>query len=119
MRLTHPKGIKGEGIACQYLIENQWTIIERNWHCKLGEIDIIASKQDFLVFFEVKLRSSNQFGGVFMSISPLKIKKISNAVEYYLLKHPTTKTIRVDALLIQEREPLSIHHLTNIVDSWE
>ena len=55
-------GILGEQIACSYLKNEGYTIIERNFRCKIGEIDIIAWKNNEIIFIEVKTRSSNYFG---------------------------------------------------------
>lgn len=55
-------GAKGEEEVCKYLIRKGYTIIDRNFRCKQGEIDIIASKLNELIFIEVKTRRNIQFG---------------------------------------------------------
>ncbi|KKS22640.1 MAG: hypothetical protein UU80_C0004G0030 [candidate division WWE3 bacterium GW2011_GWA1_41_8] len=56
------KGKLGEEIAAKYLIGKGYRIVERNWNCRWGELDIIASKGDTTVFVEVKYRTSLQYG---------------------------------------------------------
>ena len=52
----------GEAVAFNYLIENNYKILNTNFSCKLGEIDIIAQKDDYIVFVEVKARTSKLYG---------------------------------------------------------
>ena len=55
-------GREGEDLAAGYLKKNGWSIRERNWRCRLGEIDIIASRKGILCFIEVKTRRTADFG---------------------------------------------------------
>ena len=59
---TRSVGNKGEDIAAAYLKKHGYTIVERNYNCRFGEIDIIAKQNSYIVFVEVKARSSTAFG---------------------------------------------------------
>lgn len=78
-------GNVGEDIATKYLEEKGYEIIERNFVCKLGEIDIIAQDKDEIVFIEVKTRKVLSYGKPADSVNEEKQKHIYRAAEYYLL----------------------------------
>lgn len=117
MRLTHPKGIAGEEKACRYLKKHHWNIIKRNWHCRFGEIDIIASKNNLLVFFEVRYRSSSTFGGAAESITLSKLEKLKKSVNFYLTMYPTEQLVRLDALLLEDGLLQRVRHIANISEN--
>ncbi len=78
-------GDLGEDIAVEYLKEQGYEIIERNFRCKLGEIDIIALDKDEIVFIEVKTRKTLSYGNPGDSVNEPKQKHIYRTAEYYLL----------------------------------
>lgn len=75
----------GEDIVAKYLEEKGYKIIERNFRCKLGEIDIIAQDKEEIVFIEVKTRKILSYGNPADSVNQPKQKHIYKASEYYLL----------------------------------
>lgn len=75
------------------------TLIERNWICRFGEIDLIMRDGTTLVFVEVRRRNSQRFGGAAASIGRDKQARIERAVGLYLSRLPTTPPCRVDAVL--------------------
>ncbi len=77
-------GAFGEGVACEYLMECGYRVLERNFTCKVGEIDIIALQKDTIVFIEVKTRSSEKYGLPSEAVSAVKQKKIVKTALYYL-----------------------------------
>ena len=81
-------GYFGEEKACNYLINNNYKIIERNFKCKHGEIDIISKDliKNELVFIEVKTRSSLNYGTPSEAITYSKKRHILSASNYYILK---------------------------------
>ncbi len=79
------KGFKYEKIAERYLLKNEYTIIEKNFICKFGEIDIIASKDDRLHFIEVKGRKDISFGYPREAVTKQKQKKIISSAKYYFM----------------------------------
>jgi len=77
-------GQTGESFAGFLLEKNGYTILERNFRTKMGEIDIIARDGNTIVFVEVKARRTNSFGNPKYSVNLKKQKKISMAALYYL-----------------------------------
>jgi len=76
-------GKKGEELAVQFLIENGYTILERNYRFNKAEVDIIALQNDILAIVEVKTRSSLDFGNPESFLKPRQIKNLVKAVNYY------------------------------------
>lgn len=84
---TKVTGQFGEDSAEKYLKKNGFTIIERNFFCRGGEIDIIALKRKELHFIEVKTRSNFSYGNPFESIAFQKQCRLTRAAYYYLFKN--------------------------------
>jgi len=95
-------GQLGENLALKHLKSKGYRILQRNFHSKFGEIDIIAIENNDLVFIEVKTRWSQSFGSPEESITPWKVKKIVKASEYFQLLHPQLpQSLRLDAVVIE------------------
>ena len=95
-------GKLGEDIACKLLLNNGYKIITKNFHSKLGEIDIVAIDQDTLVFVEVKTRWSEKFGKPEEAVTLSKLAKIKRTGEYFcLLKPDYPKKQRIDVVAIE------------------
>jgi putative endonuclease len=77
-------GKNGEELAAEYLVEAGYKIVERNYRCAFGEIDIVAEEGQTLVFVEVKSRRSEAYGSPQMAVSRGKQKKISQVALHYL-----------------------------------
>ena len=103
------KGDYFETKGCDYLINNGFKIIERNFYAKkLGEIDIIAFKNDTYHFVEVK--SGESFEAVY-NITPSKLSKLIRSVEYYLQIKKITKAYCIDAIIFAGED---LEYLENI-----
>ena len=85
-RSTQALGLRGEEIACAYLKGQKFTIVERNFRCKGGELDIIARDGKTLVFVEVKARRTLSFGPPQMAVTPFKQRQISKAALTWLAR---------------------------------
>ena len=83
----HSLGQRGEQLAAEYLKRQDYTILATNWHCKNGEIDIVAQKADTLVFVEVRTRRSESTEGAFESITPRKRSRMMAAAQAYVAAH--------------------------------
>lgn len=81
---TREKGILGEDLAARHLKKSGYKVLERNWKHKAGEIDIIAKEGETLVFVEVKLRGSDEFGSPAQAVNFRKMSRISKAAGYYI-----------------------------------
>jgi len=99
-------GTKFEQKAADYLKKNDYTIIEKNFRCKIGEIDLIGKNEGYLCFIEVKFRSSSQKGFPAEAITPTKIRRITRTAEFFLLLHnlPQDTPCRFDAVVILDDE---------------
>ena len=80
-------GIDGEKLASEFLLKKGFQIVETNFSCKLGEIDIIAEKDYKLHFIEVKTRVGLQKGQPYEAVNSRKLQHIKNTIDYYLLKN--------------------------------
>jgi putative endonuclease len=77
-------GRRGETLAVQYLKKNGYQLIQRNYICKMGEMDIIAKEKDTLVFVEVKARTSTAFGPPQLAVNPAKQRQLSKVALNFL-----------------------------------
>lgn len=93
-------GKEGENIAENYLINNGYAIVDRNWRCPEGEIDLIVCKNRFVVFVEVKTRSSTYWGNPEEAISSHRIKRMVEAADYYIQDNNLDCDIRFDIIAI-------------------
>ena len=111
------KGNQGEEMAEKWLIDNSYQIIERNNSTKYGELDIIACKNDTLVFVEVKFKQSEDFGTPEEMIGKNKLAQVKRTAEMYLLANPDIakqfNIHQIDAVCIVE-ETGRITHYENI-----
>ena len=80
-------GNYGEEEATKFLIKNKYKIIERNYSCKFGEIDIIAKDKNILVFVEVKSRTNDRYGTPATAINYYKKKNIIKTAQMYIQKN--------------------------------
>ena len=88
MRVKDALGRFGEDVAARYLTAAGLVILERNWRCSAGELDIIAADGPTLVFCEVKTRSSTLFGSPAESVTPVKAGRIRHLALRWLLDQP-------------------------------
>lgn len=95
-------GSFGEQIASDFLRKKGYTILEKNFKKRYGEIDIVALDNDVLVFIEVKTRTSNQFGSPLEAITPWKLQVVIRSAQYYKLTHKNLPDLmRIDAVSVQ------------------
>ena len=112
----HELGKTGEEIGTQYLINNGYKLIIRNFRCRQGEIDIIAKDKDEIVFIEVKTRRNTNYGYPIDAVDKRKQKHILNASQYYVYKNKLEKRkIRFDVIEIYKKDKFYINHIKNIL----
>ncbi|OPY84466.1 MAG: hypothetical protein A4E72_02219 [Syntrophus sp. PtaU1.Bin208] len=98
----------GEEMAAAYLEEAGYRILERNYRCPFGEIDIVAQEGDTLVFVEVKSRRSENYGLPQLAVGPEKQRRISKISLFYLQSHrlePSDVRFDVVAILLRPKNP--------------
>ena len=110
-------GAKGEKLAVKFLKRGGYSIIQRNYRCKLGEIDIIAERDKTLVFVEVRTKQTEEFGPPQYSITAAKRRQISKvALSYIREKNLIEQSCRFDVIGItlssESRKP-RIEHIEN------
>lgn len=99
--LTHNEiGKKGEILAVDFLINQDYTILEQNWRYRRAEIDIIACLENTLIFVEVKTRSSDFFGQPEDFVTPKKQKFIASAAAAYMNKKEYDWIFRFDVISV-------------------
>ncbi len=99
------KGLYFEQQALDWLQQQGLKLVEQNYHCRFGEIDLIMLDQNQLCFIEVKYRHSNAFGGAAYSIPPSKQQKIQRSALSFISRYQQYQQhdLRFDALLIQDQ----------------
>lgn len=118
MPATQRTGQSGEKLALDYLLRNDYTIITTNWRCKFGEIDIVASKGEALIFVEVRTRRSST-EDAYLSIDPKKQRKMVKAAYAYLAEHNLSNALwQIDVIAVARPTSASpvIAHTENALD---
>lgn len=112
-------GILGEKLAKDFLKKKGYRIIETNYRSPEGEIDIVASHGDFLVFVEVRTKTSLEFGSPEESITPAKMERIKATAAYYQQAHSNLPPQwRIDVVAIElhpKGKPSRIELIENAV----
>jgi len=112
-------GILGERLAKDYLEKQGYHILETNYRCPEGEIDIVAEHEGYLVFVEVRSKRSLKFGSPEESLTPAKIKRLRSSALYYLQTHPDLPPLwRIDVVVLELKdkgEPSRIELIENAV----
>ena len=93
-------GLRGEDAALAHLAMHGLTLVERNFRCKGGEIDLIMRERGTLVFVEVRQRADARHGGAAASITPAKQRRLVLAAQLYLLRLKTLPPCRFDVIAI-------------------
>jgi len=118
MYKRHEIGKYGEEQATKYLCSKEYKIIERNFECKQGEIDIIALDKKELVFVEVKTRTDNMYGEPAEAVTNLKIKHLQNTIEYYLyVRNLENENVRIDVIEVYFiKNNVKINHIKKAIE---
>jgi putative endonuclease len=103
-------GNKGEDLAANFLTEKGYEIVARNYRYKHAEIDIIARLKNFLVFVEVKTRSSSAFGEPENFVNKHKAGKIMEGAEQFMIDNAYHGNIRFDIISIKLSTTPSLEH---------
>lgn len=117
MYKRHILGKQGEEIAIYYLNKKGYKILEKNFLCRQGEIDVIALDDNYIIFIEIKSRTNTEFGLPSESVTKKKIKKILKAASYYLyIRNLENLDVRIDAIEVYiKQEKYYINHIKQII----
>jgi putative endonuclease len=110
--------VKGDGpvaekLAAEFLQRNGLRLVESNFRCRFGEVDLILHDGDTIVFVEVRLRSNPGFGGAAASITPSKQEKIVRAAQWYLQQGRSQAACRFDAVLLESLDAGRVEWIKN------
>lgn len=98
-RSTSERGRANEDRASRVLEERGYRIVERNYRCKLGEIDLVARDGETLVFVEVRSRSRGDRGTALDTVTPAKQQRIARVAQHYLaVRRPAFGACRFDVV---------------------
>jgi putative endonuclease len=105
-------GKKGEEIACNYLRDNKYIILETNWRHRRKEIDIIAQEGKEIVVVEVKTRTDNNFEAAHLAIDSKKIRCIVRTADAYMRYKDINLPVRFDTIcIIKDVNTYSLEHI--------
>ena len=116
-------GAWGESVAATHLEAGGYTIIARNWRSKIGELDIVAQKDDAVAFVEVKTRRGRSHGSPEDGVTPTKARKLIATVQSYLSENDCDEDLdfSIDIVAVELDKGgrvLRIEHLENAVTAW-
>lgn len=97
-------GAWGESLAADYLKKKRFKLVATNYRCRFGEIDLIVSDRDYLVFVEVKLRKSDKFAQAAEFVDFHKQNRLRTTAEMYLSQNPSQLQPRFDVIEIYAPE---------------
>jgi putative endonuclease len=110
-------GVQAEQLAARYLQQQGLKLIEQNYRCRFGEIDLIMRDGTTLVFIEVRLRHHAGFGGAAASIDARKQKRIISTAQRYLAGLASVPPCRFDAVLLDDAREGRMQWLKNAFDA--
>ncbi|WNV74461.1 YraN family protein [Geodermatophilus sp. DSM 44513] len=114
MSTTSDLGTHGERIAAAYLTDRGLRVLDRNWRCREGELDIVAREGDALVFCEVKTRRAVGFGHPAEAVGHAKQRRLRTLAQRWLAAHDEhAPDLRFDvvAVLVRAGRPALVTHL--------
>ena len=103
-------GAWGEDLVAEWYVKRGYDIVDRNWRCRQGEIDIIASRDSVLVICEVKTRATADFGSPALAVDANKQQRLRRLAAHWLSENPTTRaSVRFDvAAVVGPKEDVSL-----------
>jgi putative endonuclease len=110
-------GSYGERVAAQRLVEQGMVLVDRNWRCELGEVDLVLRDGDVLVFCEVKTRSSSAYGHPLEAVTPAKGERLRRLAVRWVEEHGVdSPDTRVDlvGVLLAERGAAEVEHVRGV-----
>lgn len=117
MRAKDGLGSYGERVAERHLVEAGMVVLDRNWRCEAGEIDIVAREGRTLVVCEVKTRSGTAFGSPLEAVTPRKAARLRRLAARWLQEHPVRpEAVRIDVVgvLRSHRGAATVEHLRGV-----
>lgn len=97
-------GYRGETAACKSLKSKKYKIIKRNYRKKCGEIDIVAQKEETLIFVEVKTRKNDEYGAPCEFVTRPKQEKIIKTAKFFITENNIDANVRFDVIEVYHDE---------------
>ena len=118
MNKDHKLGKLGEDVTANYITRLGYKVLERNFECNQGEIDIIALDNEELVFIEVKTRTGVNYGEASEAITRYKKRHLLNSIKYYLYKRNLeNEFIRIDVAEVYVKgENIKINYIKKAIE---
>ncbi len=108
-------GRTGEQLAVEHLVGAGYTILDRNWRCSLGEIDIVASLGSTTVVVEVKTRSNTGYGHPLDAVTPRKLARLRRLSGAWCAANPGASIVRIDVIaVIASRDGINLDHVQQV-----
>ncbi len=117
VRAKDALGRYGEELAARHLLSDGFVVVERNWRCDVGEIDIVARDGDVLVVCEVKTRSSLSHGSPFEAVTERKLHRLERLGMRWIRDHgvrPASMRVDVVSVLRPSSGPTVIEHVRGL-----
>lgn len=118
MRAKDAVGRHGEDVAVAHLCAAGWQVLDRNWRCDAGELDVVALDGSELVAVEVKTRRSVRFGHPAEAVTPAKLARVRRLTAAWLAAHdvhPASVRVDVVAVTLPVRGAAVVEHLVGVV----
>lgn len=118
MYIKQEIGKLGEDIAVNYLKQKGYKILDRNFECRQGEIDIIALDKKEIVFIEVKTRTSNKYGAPSEAVNKIKQKHMLQTIKYYLyIRNLSDEFVRIDVIEVYIKDNVyKVNHIKQVLE---
>ena len=118
MRAKDAVGRYGEDVAEAHVRGRGWEVLERNWRCRDGELDLVALDGEELVVVEVKTRRSTAYGHPAEAVTAVKLARVRRLAAQWLTAHDVhPRSVRVDviAVLLPRQGAAQVDHLVGVV----
>ena len=109
-------GRRGENLAADYLVKQGFEIVARNYRYGKAEIDLIVKREDWLLFIEVKTRSSFDFGEPEEFLQDFQINRIMNAAENFIFAIDWQGKVRLDVISVKLGKETVIEHFEDAIN---
>ncbi|MBT0995721.1 YraN family protein [Cellulomonas sp. DKR-3] len=117
MRAKDAVGRYGEDVAAAHVVERGWQVLDRNWRCREGELDLVALDGRELVVVEVKTRRSTRYGQPAEAVTALKLARVRRLAAHWLASHdvrPASVRVDVIAVLLPGAGRAVVEHLEGV-----
>ena len=115
------RGAAGEVLAARFLREKGYTVVSSNYRCRQGEIDIIATRGDYIVFVEVKTRQEDAMYAPREAVTAAKQRRLLQTAAIYLSRFSTDLQPRFDVVevITKKSDPMKIAEINHVMGAYE